>query len=132
MATSDRGLIDVERFDLEPERPIFHGLLGDVDAARLAGLSSRQRCRTCCGIIDGAEPVATRGGVAGRGRADAVDVAAAGRRRHARRGGRCRGRAPHRPGRTTCRRAGSGSTSAAALDDLSDPSTPDRCLTRRR
>jgi hypothetical protein len=27
MDTSDRGLIDVERFDLEPERPILHGRL---------------------------------------------------------------------------------------------------------
>lgn len=25
METSDRGMLDVERFDLEPERPIFHG-----------------------------------------------------------------------------------------------------------
>lgn len=43
MATSDRGLVDVERFDLEPERPIFHGLLGDVDTATLAGLSGEQK-----------------------------------------------------------------------------------------
>ena len=27
MDTSDRGMMDVERFDIEPERPIFHGLL---------------------------------------------------------------------------------------------------------
>ncbi len=27
MDTSDRGMMDIERFDLEPERPIFHGLL---------------------------------------------------------------------------------------------------------
>ncbi|WP_057938399.1 ThiF family adenylyltransferase [Algoriphagus resistens] len=27
MDTSDRGMIDVERFDLEPDRPIFHGML---------------------------------------------------------------------------------------------------------
>jgi len=27
MDTSDRGMIDIERFDLEPERPIFHGKL---------------------------------------------------------------------------------------------------------
>ncbi len=32
MATSDRGLVDVERYDAEPGRPIFHGLLGDIDA----------------------------------------------------------------------------------------------------
>ena len=33
MATSHRGMLDVERFDLEPERPPFHGLLGDVTSA---------------------------------------------------------------------------------------------------
>jgi molybdopterin/thiamine biosynthesis adenylyltransferase len=27
MDTSDRGMMDIERFDLEPDRPIFHGLL---------------------------------------------------------------------------------------------------------
>ncbi len=27
MDTSDRGMLDIERFDLEPERPIFHGLV---------------------------------------------------------------------------------------------------------
>lgn len=43
MATSDRGLLDVERFDLEPQRPILHGLLGDVDIAQLAGMSSREK-----------------------------------------------------------------------------------------
>ncbi|MBK7945929.1 MAG: Rv1355c family protein [Flavobacteriales bacterium] len=31
MDTSDRGLIDVERFDLEPERPILHGLVNHLD-----------------------------------------------------------------------------------------------------
>jgi tRNA A37 threonylcarbamoyladenosine dehydratase/nitroreductase len=40
METSDRGLLDVERFDLEPDRPIFHGLLGDVDAEKLRGLGT--------------------------------------------------------------------------------------------
>ena len=39
MATSDRGLIDVERFDLDPTRPVFHGLLGDIDPDTMAGLS---------------------------------------------------------------------------------------------
>ena len=43
MATSDRGLLDVERFDLEPQRPILHGLLGDSDFARLPGMSSREK-----------------------------------------------------------------------------------------
>ncbi|MDC0718472.1 Rv1355c family protein [Nannocystis bainbridge] len=30
METSDRGMLDIERFDLEPERPILHGLVGNV------------------------------------------------------------------------------------------------------
>lgn len=43
METSDRGLLDVERFDLEPQRPAFHGLLGDVRAQDLRGLTSREK-----------------------------------------------------------------------------------------
>ncbi len=43
MATSDRGLLDVERFDLEPTRPILHGLLGEMDWSLLSGLSSRDK-----------------------------------------------------------------------------------------
>jgi molybdopterin/thiamine biosynthesis adenylyltransferase len=43
MATSDRGLIDVERFDLDPQRPVMHGLLGDVDSTHLASLPNRDR-----------------------------------------------------------------------------------------
>ncbi len=43
MATSDRGLVDVERFDLQPERPILHGLLGELDIALLPGMSSREK-----------------------------------------------------------------------------------------
>lgn len=43
MASSDRGLLDVERFDLEPKRPILHGLLGELDFARLPQMSSREK-----------------------------------------------------------------------------------------
>jgi molybdopterin/thiamine biosynthesis adenylyltransferase len=43
MATSDRGLIDVERFDQQPQRPILHGLLGDLDIGLLPGMSSRDK-----------------------------------------------------------------------------------------
>lgn len=32
METSDRGMLDVERFDLEPKRPLLHGLVGDITA----------------------------------------------------------------------------------------------------
>ncbi len=43
METSDRGLLDVERFDLEPGREPFHGLLGPVGARDLVGLSTRDK-----------------------------------------------------------------------------------------
>lgn len=41
MDTSDRGMIDIERFDLEPERPIFHGKLSmfGKEEQLLAGLN---------------------------------------------------------------------------------------------
>ncbi len=54
MATSDRGLVDVERYDLEPQRPIFHGLLGDVDASELSGLSRREKVPHVLRILDAA------------------------------------------------------------------------------
>ena len=43
METSDRGVLDVERFDLEPFRPLFHGRLGDVASSDLEGLSLADR-----------------------------------------------------------------------------------------
>lgn len=55
MATSDRGLIDVERFDLEPDAEIFHGLLGRVDAATLRGLSAREKAPYVMRILEPAQ-----------------------------------------------------------------------------
>ena len=52
METSDRGLLDVERFDLEPDRPLFHGLLGDVSAASLAGASMREKIPHVVRLVD--------------------------------------------------------------------------------
>jgi nitroreductase len=52
MSTSDRGLVDVERFDLEPDRPILHGLLRGVDSSQLAGLSSRDKIPHMLGFLD--------------------------------------------------------------------------------
>lgn len=54
MATSSGGLLDVERFDVEPDRPVFHGLLGDVDAAALARLSSKDKVPHVLRVIDAA------------------------------------------------------------------------------
>ena len=52
MATSHRGMLDVERFDLEPDRPTFHGLLGDVTSAALGGLTTKQKVPYVIRILD--------------------------------------------------------------------------------
>ncbi|WP_306215989.1 ThiF family adenylyltransferase [Actinoplanes sp. RD1] len=36
METNDRGMLDVERFDLEPDRPILHGLIGSREAGAVS------------------------------------------------------------------------------------------------
>ena len=43
MDTSDRGMLDVERFDLDRSRKIFHGFLGDVDPSTLLNLTNTQK-----------------------------------------------------------------------------------------
>ncbi|WP_439475312.1 Rv1355c family protein [Algoriphagus formosus] len=43
METSDRGMLDIERFDLEPDRPIFHGMMGNIEMGSLKGLSNQQK-----------------------------------------------------------------------------------------
>lgn len=43
METNDRGLLDVERFDREPERPLFHGRCGALDAETVRGLSTKEK-----------------------------------------------------------------------------------------
>lgn len=43
MDTSDRGMLDVERFDIEPDRPIFHGLMGNIDLNSLKNLTTQQK-----------------------------------------------------------------------------------------
>ncbi len=60
METSDRGVLDVERFDLEPDRPIFHGLLGDMDSSKLSGLTQAQKAPFVIRIV-GAREASSRG-----------------------------------------------------------------------
>jgi molybdopterin/thiamine biosynthesis adenylyltransferase len=60
METSDRGVLDVERFDLEPDRPIFHGLLGDMDSSKLANLTTAQKGPYVIRLI-GARQASSRG-----------------------------------------------------------------------
>jgi len=59
METSDRGVLDIERFDLEPDRPLFHGLAGDLDPALLQGLTTEQKVPYALRIV-GADTVSTR------------------------------------------------------------------------
>lgn len=59
MATSDRGMVDVERFDQEPHRPILHGLLGTLDIGLLPGMSSREKVPHVLRQLD-AERVSSR------------------------------------------------------------------------
>lgn len=51
MNTSDRGMTDIERFDLERARPPFHGHVGDVTPESLAGLSTEEKVPVVLGII---------------------------------------------------------------------------------
>jgi molybdopterin/thiamine biosynthesis adenylyltransferase len=55
MVSSDRGLLDVERFDLEPRRPILHGLLGDVDREALSSLTTRDKVPHILRILGAAQ-----------------------------------------------------------------------------
>jgi hypothetical protein len=44
METNDRCMVDIERFDLEADRPIFHGVLGkQFDSNKLAQLSTKEK-----------------------------------------------------------------------------------------
>ncbi|MFE3543498.1 Rv1355c family protein [Nocardia sp. NPDC059177] len=52
METSDRGLFDVERYDLEPGREPFHGLLGATTGAQLSGLDTRAKAPHVMRILD--------------------------------------------------------------------------------
>lgn len=52
METSDRGLLDVERFDREPDRPVLHGLVPGVTAESLASLPPPERIAYVLDIVD--------------------------------------------------------------------------------
>ena len=43
MDTSDAGLLDIERFDREPDRPLFHGIIPDLRTSALKGLATREK-----------------------------------------------------------------------------------------
>jgi hypothetical protein len=59
MDTNDRGMLDVERFDLEPQRPILHGLAGDLDPNKITNLTNEEKIPYILKMI-GAESISTR------------------------------------------------------------------------
>ncbi len=59
MDTNDRGMLDIERFDLHPERPVLHGLLEDLPLDNLAQLSPEQRMGIILKIV-GADAISQR------------------------------------------------------------------------
>ncbi|MCE7042555.1 Rv1355c family protein [Dyadobacter sp. CY312] len=67
METSDRGMLDVERFDLETNRPILHGLLAGIPDEKLKNISPQDRVPLIMRMVD-----ATKGSV--RGRASLLEV----------------------------------------------------------
>jgi molybdopterin/thiamine biosynthesis adenylyltransferase/nitroreductase len=52
METSDRGMLDVERFDLNPSLPIFHGLLEGFPVDKLQKISPQDRIPLVMRIVD--------------------------------------------------------------------------------
>ncbi len=52
MDTSDRGMLDVERYDLEPNRKYFHGRVGDFDPPYDWEISMEERGKLFGQILD--------------------------------------------------------------------------------
>ncbi|MDJ1481678.1 Rv1355c family protein [Cytophagaceae bacterium YF14B1] len=60
MEASDRGLLDVERFDLEPNRPILHGLIDHLDPQKAKILKTSEEKLPYMLPIVGFETLSTR------------------------------------------------------------------------
>ncbi len=52
MDTSDRGMLDIERFDLEPDRSLFHGLIDHLDFENSSNQFSADRIELIYAILD--------------------------------------------------------------------------------
>jgi len=53
METNDRCMLDIERFDLDPNRPILHGLVSSQDVENIADLPGKERLNLVLKIVDG-------------------------------------------------------------------------------
>lgn len=52
MDTSDRGMVDVERFDLEPDRPIFHGKLAAFESRDPSTFTAEDKQALLFSLVD--------------------------------------------------------------------------------
>ena len=60
MEASDRGMVDVERFDLEPDRPLLHGTIGDLNPEKLKTLKTNEDKIPYMLAIIGADTISVR------------------------------------------------------------------------
>lgn len=54
MDTNDKGMLDIERFDLEPSRPLFHGLAEGLDEVNISTLSPEEKMSYLMKIVNAA------------------------------------------------------------------------------
>ncbi|MGZ3754320.1 MAG: Rv1355c family protein [Mucilaginibacter sp.] len=59
MDTNDRGMMDVERFDLDPQRPVLHGLADGLDPNNIKDLTNEEKIPYILKMI-GADTISTR------------------------------------------------------------------------
>lgn len=60
MEGSDRGTIDIERFDLEPERPVLHGMVAHLDMRKYESLTTMDEKIPYITAVTGVETLSTR------------------------------------------------------------------------
>ncbi|RZJ76208.1 MAG: Rv1355c family protein [Flavobacterium sp.] len=60
MEGSDRGTIDIERFDLEPNRPVLHGMVEHLDMSKYKSLSTMEEKIPYITAVTGIETLSMR------------------------------------------------------------------------
>ncbi len=53
MDTSDKGLLDVERFDLNPNLPLLHGLVGNLNVENIKDLTNKEKIPYALQMVGG-------------------------------------------------------------------------------
>lgn len=52
MDCNDRGMLDIERFDREPDRPLLHGFVGEIKSDDVRALSHQDKVRLMLAMVD--------------------------------------------------------------------------------